>query len=119
MPEHGEDPAGPPNVQKVFSLYLLVIYHWNEEIRGEKQKRPVKIRRRDTDDREWMLVELNYAPHYACVILKSGMPITVGEHNVRRTIRTAIVRGMEQPPQVRLHAQGIEIVPGYFIDPRT
>ena len=78
----------------------------------------MEIRRRYTDDRERMLVQLNGAAHHAAIILKMAVPIRVAEHDIRSAVRAMLIGAVEETAKIRLNAQYVEVVPARFIDPR-
>src|SRR5438067_1314942 len=79
----------------------------------------MKARRRYTNDRERMLVDLDRAPEYARVILKMDVPVGVREHDIRRAIRAALIGGVEKPAHLRLQFQYIEIISAHLLDPNA
>src|SRR6266436_508558 len=70
-----------------------------------------------TDDREGMLVELNCTSHYATIILKTGVPIPIAEHDIWSTVGTMLIGGVEDAAKIRLNAQYIEVVAAHLIEP--
>ena len=64
-----------------------------------------------------MLVQLNNPTHNAAIVLKMGVPIRVGEHNIRSTIWAMLVGGVKETAKERLNAQCVEVVPRRFEDP--
>ena len=45
-----------------------------------------------------------------------AVPIRIGEHDIRSTIRAMLVGGLEETSQMRPNAQYVEVVPAHFID---
>ena len=64
-----------------------------------------------------MLVQLNDTAHHATIILKMGVPIRVGEHDIRSAVRAMLIRGVEETAKIRLNAQYVEIVSADVIEP--
>ena len=64
-----------------------------------------------------MLVHLHNTAHHAAIILKMGVPIRVGEHDIGSAVRAMLVGGVEETAEIRLNAQGVEVVPAGFVDP--
>src|SRR5690349_19589781 len=117
MPNGHEQRMGPPHVESILSLHLLLIHYRNKEIGNGRQQSSVKPWWRYTDDGKRMLVHPDSAAHDATVILKMRVPVIVTEHDVRRAVGAVLILGMEETAQVRLNAQHVEIVPGHCIDP--
>ena len=63
------------------------------------------------------LLSLNNAAHHAAIILKMGVPIRVGEHDIRSAVRAMLIGGVEETAEIRLNAQYVEVVPAHFIEP--
>src|ERR1700678_3102033 len=70
----------------------------------------MKTARRDADHSERLLVHLHRSPDDARIVMKMAVPKTVREHNVRRAIRTAFVRSMQEAPEVGLDLQNVEVI---------
>ena len=77
----------------------------------------MELRRGYTDDREGMLVELNCTSHYAAIILKTGVPIPIAEHDIWSTVGAMLIGGVEDAAKLRLNAQYVEVVAAHFIEP--
>src|SRR6266566_4138950 len=77
----------------------------------------MELRRGYTHDGEGMLIELNRSSHYARIILKTGVPIPIAEHDIWSTVGTMLIGGVEDAAKVRLNAQYVEVVAAHFIEP--
>jgi len=87
------------------------------EARSNTDVSPLTSRWRYTEKGERMLVQLNRPPHYATIIVKMGMPIRVGEHEIRGAVRAVLVGWVDKPANVGLNAQYIKVVSANFIAP--
>src|SRR5262249_42545694 len=100
-----------------YHLYLLLVHHGYKEIGREKQERPVKPRLGYTDDGERMLVQLDDTAYNATIILKTTVPKRVREHHVRSAVRAMLIRRVNEPAEMRLNPQNVEVVSAHFINP--
>ena len=75
----------------------------------------MELRRRHAHHRERMLVEFHGRPDDARIGVKCASPQSIAQHHVGRRIRAMLVRCVEEPPELRLHAQQIEIIAGDLI----
>ena len=73
--------------------------------------------RRYADDGERILVELNRAAQHAAVILKTGVPIRVTEHDIRSAVGTVLIGIVKKTANIRPNALCVEVVPAHFIEP--
>src|SRR5208282_3026456 len=111
MSQNLKYPACPASVQVGPTCQLLLIHKRHEEIGREKQEGPVELWRRHAKDREWMLVQPDFAPHCAGIILKMAVPIRVREHNIRCAVQAMLVRRVHEPAKIRLNTQHIKVIP--------
>src|SRR5215472_17471001 len=86
----------PAHFKDIYPLHLFLVDKRYKKIGGEKHHRPTEAMRRNTDDGERMLVELNDTAHYATIILKAGVPISVTEHYVRSTVGAVLIGTVEE-----------------------
>ena len=63
----------------------------HKEIGKEKYQRSVELRRCHAHNRKRIFIHLNNAAHYARIIVKMGVPIGVGEHDVRSAVCAMLV----------------------------
>src|SRR5947208_16939950 len=82
---------------------VLEVNDWHKEIGRENQYTAAKPRRRYTNDDERMFIELNNAAHYATVVLKMGVPISVGEDEIWSAVWAMLIGCVEQPAEVGLN----------------
>src|SRR5215469_17850993 len=94
-----------------------MVHDGHEDIRSEKQDRPLEPWRRHAKDGEWMPVEPNNAAHHAAIILKMAVPICVGEHDKGRAVWAVLIGGVEETAKVRVNAQCVEVVSAGFVFP--
>jgi hypothetical protein len=94
-----------------------MVHDGHEDIRSEKQDGPLEPWRRHAKDGEWMPVEPNNAAHHGAIVLKMGVPICVGEHDIRRAVWAMLIGIVEESPKVRLNAQYVEVVSAGFVFP--
>jgi len=59
----------------------------------------VKRWRRYAEDREQMLDEPDNAAHHGAIVLKTGMPVRVGEHNIGSAAGPMLIGSMEERPR--------------------
>src|SRR5579863_9508032 len=64
-----------------------------------------------------MLVELHYAARHAAVVLKMGVPVSVGENDVRSAVGATLIGGVKETAEVGLDVQCVEIISCDFEDP--
>src|SRR5579863_344463 len=102
--------------QAIVSFQPRYVRDRHKKILKEKQHRAVEPGRRNTDDCERVLVELNGTAKHARIALKVAMPIRVIEHDVRSAVRTVLVGGVKETAKIRLNAEYIEIISAHFID---
>src|SRR5579871_1649250 len=102
MSYDADDPASASNIERSVAVDLLLVDHRYIEIRHEEQDRAVEVLRRDAEDREGMLVQAYDAAHDAAIALKTALPETVAQDDVRRAIRPALVGGVEEAAEIRL-----------------
>src|SRR5271170_7945382 len=117
MSEDLKDPSCSARIQETLSVDLLRVDHGHKEIGGEKQHRPAKLRRGDTENSERMLVQPDLTAHRAPIVLKMTVPIAVGEHDVRSAVGSVLVGAVKEAAEIRLNAQFVEVVPARFIAP--
>jgi hypothetical protein len=51
-----------------------------------------------------MLVELNNTAHHVAIVLKTGVPIRVAEHDIRSAVGAMLIGCVEEPAKIRLNA---------------
>src|ERR1700730_8097459 len=103
MSHRHENPTVPARVQ-VIRVDLLVVHNRHKKIGMEKQEGPVELRRRYPEDGKRMLVHLNPTAHHATIILEMGVPIRVGEHDIRSAVRAMLIGGVKEMAKIRLKA---------------
>src|SRR5690348_9118742 len=111
------DPAAPALVQQILPVQLFLVHDGRKEIRGESHEGAAELWWGYPDNGKWVLVELNRAPHQTSITLKMGLPIRVGEHQIRRTVGAVLIRSMKKTAQVRLDPQYIEVIAADLIAP--
>jgi hypothetical protein len=77
----------------------------------------MKPRWGDTDDRERTPIELDGTTDHTAVILKTSVPIREVEHDKRSAVGAMLIGSVEKVTEIRLNAQGVEVIPAHFIDP--
>ena len=97
------DPTVSAITQAAPALHLFLVNDRHKEIRRENQNTTAEPGRRHADDRKRMLVELDRAAHHVAVILKMAMPVGVGEHDIRSAVRSVLIGGVDDAPEVRLN----------------
>src|SRR5580704_7969817 len=111
-----ENPTAAACVQAVL---VLEADDGHKEIGREQQKGSLKLRRSYTDDREGTLVHFHRTAHRAGIILEMTVPISVAEYDIRSAVGAVLIGGMEETANVRLNLYYVEVVSGYFIEPRA
>src|SRR6516165_5059888 len=94
-----------------------MVHDGHEDIRSEKQDRPLEPWRRHADDGEGMAVEPNNAAHHVAIILKMAVPKCVGEHDKGRAVWAVLIGSVEETAKVRVNAQSVEVVSAGFVFP--
>src|SRR5579863_7569729 len=94
-----------------------MVHDGHEDIRSEEQDGPLEPWRRHAKDGEWMPIETNNAAHHGAIILKMGVPICVGEHNIGRAVWAVRIGIVEETTKVWLNAQYVEVVSAGFVFP--
>ena len=64
-----------------------------------------------------MFVDLNRAAHDAAVVVETGVPVRVGQDDVRRAVGSALVGRVEESSEKRANLQDVEIIPADDIRP--
>src|SRR5580698_8978334 len=118
MADHGKDSTRAALVEAARALDLLLVHQRSKAVGMKKEHGPVEARWRYAEDGERMLVHLDYAPYQAAIVLKVAVPELIREHDVRRAVRSMLVGAMEEAPQIRLNAEGVEIVSARLLHPR-
>src|SRR5215469_12355107 len=90
------------NIEDVFSVHLLLINDWHEEVHRHEEQGPAETRRGNADDRERMFIELNGPADHVAIILKPAVPKCIAEHEIRCTVGTMLVGAAEEAPQIRV-----------------
>jgi len=86
------------------------------EIGREKQQCPVELRRGHAEDGVRMLVQADDAADDGAIVLKLAMPIRVGEHDIRSAVGATLIGRLNEPAQIRLNAQCVEVIPAHSIE---
>src|SRR6202034_3985054 len=94
-----------------------MVHHRQEDIWSEKQDGPLEPWRRHANDSECLPVEANNAAHHGAIVLKMGVPIGVGEHDIRRAVGAMLIGSVEETAKIRLNAQYVEVVSAGFVFP--
>src|SRR5262245_65174943 len=71
----------------------------------------MEVRWSDSDDGERMSVQLNNTAQHATISLKMTHPIRITQDDVWSAVWTLFIRGVQQPPDVRLNANRVEVIP--------
>src|SRR5579864_1469572 len=95
-------------VQIVGAIKLLLIHNRREKVGMEKHQSAVKLGWRHANDRERMLIQLNHTTDHPTVVVKTGMPKLIAEHDIRSAVCAMLVRRMEKAAKIGLDLQGIE-----------
>ena len=64
-----------------------------------------------------MLVQSDHAAHHPAISLKTAVPVSVGEHDVRSAVRTMLIGPVKEAAQIWLNSEHVEVVPGHLQDP--
>ena len=64
-----------------------------------------------------MLVDLNRAAHHSAVVVETGVPVRVGQDDIRSAVGSALVGRVEKASQKRANLQDIEVIPADDIRP--
>ena len=104
MSHHRKHPTLPALVQVILRHQLFLIDYRHKEIGREKHESPVELSRCHAHNGKRMLIHLNNAAHHARIIVKMGVPIRVGEHDVWSAVRAMLIGGVEQTAKIRLKA---------------
>src|SRR5215469_11145012 len=110
MAKRLENSVGRPTRVQALPMHLLLVDDRNEEIRRDEHQCPAKLRRRHANDRERMLVQLDDPAYYIAVILKAAVPVGKAEHQIRRAIRTALIRRAKKAAKIGMNLEHIEVV---------
>ena len=86
--------------QEIRSIVLLLVDDGHKKISREDQHSPAKPGRGYTDDSIRMAVETENAAHDATIVLKMGVPIRMGKHD----IRSMLIGGVNEAAKVGLNA---------------
>ena len=81
---------------------VILVDDWHKKIGRENQYTPAEPRRRNTNDCKRMFIELNNAAYHAAVILKMGVPIFVGKHDIWRAVWSLLIGWVDEPAEVGL-----------------
>ena len=103
MSHHSENRTVSTIVQAVPAFYLLLVHHRRKELGREKYQSPAKSWRRDAENGEGMVVQLNDSAHDATFIVKLAVPIRVAEHDVGGAVGTMLVGGVEETAEIGLN----------------
>src|SRR5579859_3717469 len=68
------------------SIDLLLIDDRHEKFRRNEAHRAAKLRRRDADDCEGMLVELDDPADDVAIVVKTAVPVGITENKIRRAV---------------------------------
>ena len=61
-------------------------------------------RRSYADDGKRMFVELNGTAQHTAIIVKTSMPIRIGEHDIRSAVGAMLIGAVEETAKMRLNA---------------
>src|ERR1700693_4822361 len=98
--KHLANPTTSARFQEIRCVVLLLVDDGHKKIGREDQHSPAKPGRGYTDDGIRMAVETENPAHDATTVLKMGVPIRVGKHDMRSTL----VGGVNEAAQVGLNA---------------
>ncbi len=76
-----------------------------------------EIARRDADDGEWMLIDVDRPANNASVLKKMTAPVCIAQHDVGSAVDALLIRGMEKAPQIWLDAEPIEVIAADHVGP--
>ena len=77
----------------------------------------MKFGRRDADNREGISVHLNDAADDASIIVKTGVPIGIREHDVRSAVRAILIGRVDQTAEIGLKPQSVKVISSDQLDP--
>ena len=103
----------------VVSIEQVVFNERDKEIGIEKHEGSVEFRRGDAEDGEGMPVNANDTVDHAAIVLKTGMPIGVGEYDIGSAVGPMLIGRVEELAKIWVKAEGIEVVAAGFLDPGT
>jgi hypothetical protein len=95
---------------QVRRAHLLLVHDRHKEIRSKEHDRSLELRRRHADDGERVLIELNDAADSAWIVVEPGVPICMGEHNIRSAVGAVLVGCVKQTAKVGVNAQHVEVI---------
>ena len=81
-------------------------------VRPREPLRAMERRRGHADHRERLLVQPHGRPDHARIATERAPPQSVAQDDVRRRVRAALVRRVEEPSDLRLNPQHVEVVAG-------
>src|SRR5581483_12316539 len=64
-----------------------------------------------------MLVDLNRAADHGAVLVEAGVPVRVGEDDIRSAVRAALVGRVEEASQKRPNLEDVEVIPADDVRP--
>src|SRR5271157_220839 len=106
-----------PTVSARVQYIRVLVNHWYKASGMERQESPVETGRRDPDNGERVLVQVNRSAHYARIVLKLGVPKRMSEDDVGGAVRAVLIRRVNEPAKIRPNAQGVEVVAADDIEP--
>src|ERR1700730_82959 len=101
----------PARFQQIFPVHLLLVDDRHKEILRDKKQSPTELRWGYTDDGKRMLVQLNATAHHAAIVLETGVPIRVGEHEIRGAVGAMLIGAVEETAKIRLNPEYVKVVP--------
>src|ERR1700741_1024001 len=103
MSHHSENRTVSTIVEAVPAFYLLLVHHRRKKLGREKYQGAAKSKRRDAENGEGMIVQMNDSANDATFIGKMVVPIRVAQHDVGCAVGTMLVRGTEETAEIRLN----------------
>ena len=100
------------HIQHALAARLLFVDDRHKEIGRNEQQGPAEFRLRHADNREGMVIHPDNPAHYASIVLKMSVPVSVSEHEIGRAVGAVLIGAMEEPAKIGLNPEHVEVVPG-------
>src|SRR3984893_18842841 len=111
MADDPRNPAIASGVEVVLAVHLFLVHDREKAIGAKEHQCPVESGRRHSDDGEGMLVDLNRAAYRSAVVVETGVPVRVGQNDIRSAVRSALVGRVEEASEKRANLQDVEGIP--------
>src|SRR5882757_9499046 len=104
-------------IKRIKAVNLRHIHHGRPERRREEEFGTAEVGRRNPDDGVGMLVDLHAAPYGGRIAVEMTVPAVIVQDDVGGAVLAVLVRGMEKPATISLHAERVEVIPAHHIGP--